>query len=79
MDGITSIPSALQIATGSIRQSLKNLANDASVVANSNAVESRDTIATLVDSRQQLIYTRMAVKIIQTSDEMTKSLLDVHA
>jgi len=75
----TAIPSALQSATGSINRASKALDKDADVVAKSVAVESRDTLQALVDSHQQLIYTRAAAKIIKASDEMTKTLLDIRA
>ena len=79
MNGITAIPSALQTATGSIRQSMKNVDKDAAVVASSSDVGSRDTLAALVDSRQQVLYTSAAAKLIKASDDMLASLLDVHA
>ena len=72
-------PSALQSATATINRSQANLRQDASVVANSQAVESRDTLAALVDSRQQVLYTAAAAKLISASDEMLASLLDVRA
>jgi hypothetical protein len=76
---IAAIPSVLQSATGAIHRSLNALKKDAAVVANSSAVGSRDTLNALVDSRQQLLYTRAAAKIISASDEMAKSLLDIRA
>ena len=79
ISSIAAIPSALQSATSAIHRAGKALGKDAAVVANSSAVESRDTLNALVDSRQQLIYTRAAAKIVHASDEMTKSLLDIRA
>ncbi|MEO8017453.1 MAG: hypothetical protein ABI769_06545 [Pseudomonadota bacterium] len=76
---IAAIPSALQSATESIHRAVKTLEKDAGVVAKSSAIQSGDTVAALVDSRQQLLYTRAAAKIILASDEMTKSLLDIRA
>ena len=58
---------------------MKAVDQDAAVVANSSAVEARDTLNALIDSRQQLLYTRAAAKIISTSDAMTQSLLDIRA
>lgn len=72
-------PSALQSATTTINRSQVDLRKDASVVANSQGVESHDTLAALVDSRQQVLYTSAAAKLIKASDEMLASLLDVHA
>jgi len=69
----------LASATSTIHRSAKALEKDANVVAKSSAVESRDTLSALMDSRQQLLYTRAAAKIISASDEMTKSLLDIRA
>jgi len=76
---IAAIPSALQSATSAIQRSVKALDEDANVVARSAAVESPDTLGALVDSRQQLLYTRAAAKIIEVSDDVTKSLLDIRA
>ncbi len=81
MSDITAIPSAsaVQIASNAIRKSQTELRKDASVVANPNEVEMRDTVHAMVDSRQQLLYTRAAAKLISTEDQMTKSLLDIQA
>jgi len=76
---IAAIPSALQSATGAIHRAGKVLDKDAAVVAKSSAIESRDTLGALIDSRQQVLYTRAAVKILSASDEMTKTLLDIRA
>jgi hypothetical protein len=76
---IAAIPSAMQSATSAIHRSGKALEKDANIVARSTAVESRDTLHALVDSRQQLLYTRAAAKVITAADEMTKSLLDIRA
>ncbi|HXC60218.1 MAG TPA: hypothetical protein VN645_12970 [Steroidobacteraceae bacterium] len=89
MNGIDNIPSAFQSATNNIRRSQENIDKDAGVVAGSaiaderNAdarkVDARETVNALVDSRQQVLYTQAAVKIIRATDAMTKTLLDVHA
>ena len=79
MTEVAFIPSALQSATSAIHRAVKSLEKDANVVARSSAVESRDTLSALVDSRQQLLYTRAAVKIIAASDAMTRTLIDIRA
>jgi hypothetical protein len=76
---VLGIPGALQSATGAINRNLRALEKDANVIARSPAVESRETVQALVDSRQQLLYTRAAAKIIRATDEMTQSLLDIRA
>ena len=78
MSPISSIPGAVQTAISAISRSNNALAKDASVVASQKA-ESRELIGALVDSRQQLLYTAAAVKILNASDEMTKSILDIKA
>jgi len=72
-------PSALQSATSAIQRSQAGLRKDATVVASSDTATSRETIEALVDSRQQVLYTSAAAKLIRTSDEMLASLLDIHA
>ena len=79
MIDVASIPSAPQSATSAIRRAVKSLEKDASVVARNSDVDTRDTLNALVDSRQQLLYTRAAAKIITASDAMTKALLDIRA
>jgi hypothetical protein len=76
---IAAMPSTLQSATSAIQRSGKALEKDANVVARSAAVESRDTLNALIDSRQQLLYTSAAAKLITASDEMMKSLIDIRA
>jgi hypothetical protein len=76
---IAAIPSALQSATGAIQKSHKALEKDANVIARSNSVESRDTLAALIDSRQQLLYTKAAAKLISAADEITQSVIDIRA
>jgi len=79
MNGITAIPGAFQTATGAIHRSVEDLRKDANVVARSTDVTSRETLGALVDSRQQVLYSAAAAKLIKASDEMIASLLDVHA
>ncbi len=76
---IAAVPGALQSATGAIHRSLNALDQDANVIARSSAVESRDTLQALIDSRQQLLYTKAAAKIIAASDEMQQSIIDIRA
>jgi hypothetical protein len=79
MNGITALPGAAQIATGAIQRSVDSLRKDADVVARSTDVSSRETLGALIDSRQQVLYTAAAARLINASDEMIRSLLDVHA
>lgn len=76
---IATIPSALQSATSTIHRAVKAADQDAAVIANSSSVDSRDTIDALVDSRQQVLYTQAAAKIVSASDQMMESLLDIRA
>lgn len=78
MTYIISIPGAVQAATTAISRSNNALAKDASVVASQKA-DTRELVGALVDSRQQLLYTAAAVKILTASDEMTKRILDIKA
>ncbi len=81
MSDVPAIPatSAVQIATSAIRKSQNDLRKDASVVASQTDPSSQDAITAMVDSRQQVLYTKAAAKIISTADEMVKSLIDTHA
>jgi hypothetical protein len=76
---ISGIPGALQSATSAISRSGRALEKDANVVARSSGVEERETVNALVDSRQQLLYTQAAAKLIKASDEILQSLIDIRA
>jgi len=79
LSAIGAIPGAQQSATGAIKKSARALEQNANVVARSSGVESRETVDALVDSRQQVLYTQAAAKLITASDEMLKSLIDIRA
>lgn len=83
MNGISAIPSAMQSAVSAIARSQRSLASDAAVVARSSAAPpqalSRDTLEALIDSRQQVLYTAAAARLISASDQITRSLIDVTA
>jgi hypothetical protein len=74
-----AIPGAFQSAISTIHKSVRALDRNAHVVANSTDVSSRETIAALVDSRQQVLYTQAGARLISATDVMTRSLLDIHA
>ena len=76
MNPIPATSGAMQIATSAIRESVRNLAQDAHVVANSTDLLSRDTIAALIDARQQVLYTQAGAKVISAANAMIGSLLD---
>jgi hypothetical protein len=78
MSSITAIPGVTQVATRAIQRSTNALAQDAAVIADPT-VASRDVVEALVDSKQQVLYTAAAAKLISASDEMTRSVLDAIA
>ena len=78
MSGIAAISGAIPVATGAIQRSTKALVQDATVVAHAG-VASGDLVAALVDSKQQVLYTAAAAKLIGVADELTRSLLDAIA
>lgn len=76
--GAISIPSAVQSATRTIQRAGNAAAADAAMVANPG-VASRELVEALIDSRQQVLYTSAAAKLISASDQMTQSLIDAFA
>jgi hypothetical protein len=78
MNGISAIPSAMQSATATIQRSTNAVARDAAVVAQ-QGVASKETIHALIDSRQQVLYTSAAAKLISASDQMQQSIIAVLA
>lgn len=84
MSSIAAIPGVFQSATSTMNRSQRNLEKDASVVAtsmiqDSAADSSKDTVAAMVDAHEQVLYARAAAKLIRADDAMTKALLDVYA
>jgi hypothetical protein len=76
---LAAIPSALQSATSTLHRSVNKLEQNAHTVATSQSVMSKDTIQALLDSRQQLLYTQAGAKLIEASDEITQSVIDIRA
>ena len=79
LSAIGVIPDAMQSATGAMNRSVKSLEKDANVIARSSGLEARETVGALVDSRQQVLYTQAAAKIVKASDEMLQSIIDIRA
>lgn len=79
LSAIGAIPGAVQSATGAINRSARALEKDANVVARSASVGSRETLGAMIDSRQQVLYTQAAAKLIKASDEMLQSIIDIRA
>jgi len=79
LSAIGAIPGAMQSATGAMNRSVKSLEKDANVIARSSGLEARETVGALVDSRQQVLYTQAAAKIVKASDEMLQSIIDIRA
>lgn len=79
INAVTAIPSTLQSAKSTIDRSLHNQDSDAQVVANSTEADSRETVEALVDSKQQVLYTQAAARLLRADDAMTKALLDIQA
>ena len=79
MNTVTAIPGSFQGATQALQKAQHAQDRDAQVVAGSSGMESGDVVAALVDSRQQVLYTQAAARIIDATDVMTRTLLDIHA
>jgi len=54
-------------------------ANSSAPADSGSSVSSRDVVAALVDSRQQLLYTQAGAKMMRTADEMLGTLIDIRA
>jgi len=79
MNPLTATLGALQSATNTLQKALRAQDQDAQVIANADAADSGKAVAALVDSRQQVLYTQAAARVISASDVMTRTLLDIHA
>jgi hypothetical protein len=79
MNPVTVTSGAFQSATNTLHKALRAQDRDAQVIASADSVSSGEAVAALVDSRQQVLYTQAAARIISATDVMTRTLLDIHA
>lgn len=82
MDGISptgGLSAALQSASAAINRAVSSVNRDAAVVASSTIADPRELLPALIDSRQQLLYTQAAAKLISAADQMLGTLIDVRA
>ena len=66
------------VAASSAADSASSADSGASADAGSS-IASRDVVAALIDSRQQLLYTQAGAKMMSTADEMLGTLIDIRA
>ena len=76
MDGM---PSVAQSASAAINRAASGVNRDAAVVASSSVADSSDVLPALIDSRQQLLYTKVAARVMSAADEMLGTLIDIRA
>jgi hypothetical protein len=77
---INSLPSAMQTAAAAINQGAANVNRDAAAVASATGGGSpSDVLPALIDSRQQLLYTQAAAKMLSTADQMLGTIIDIRA
>lgn len=69
----------LQSASSGINRAVAAVSRDATTVASSSIDNVSELLPALIDSRQQLLYTKAAARLMETADKMMGSLLDVQA
>ena len=82
MDSISSAGNGLNIlqsASSAINRAVAALSRDATTVASSSIDNVSELLPALIDSRQQLLYTKAAARLMETANEMMGSLLDARA
>jgi hypothetical protein len=81
MSGIPSIggTNVMQSASSAIGRAVAALSQDASTVAAGSITDASQIMSALIDSKQQLLYTQAAAKMLDTANQMMGSLVDVHA
>ncbi len=73
------MPSAVPSASVGIHRAVAQVKRDASLVASSSVADPKDMLPAMIDSRQQLLYTQAAARVMSTADEMLGTLIDIRA
>jgi hypothetical protein len=81
MNSISSIgsPNIMQTASTAVGSAVAALNRDASTVAAGALTDSGQVMSALIDSKQQLLYTQAAAKLLDTASQLMGSLVDIHA
>jgi hypothetical protein len=73
------LPAALQSSGTAVKRALAGLDRDAAAVAAGSIENTSALLPALIDSRQQLLYSKAAAKLMASADEMIGTLIDVRA
>jgi len=76
---MSGTPSVVQIASAAINRGVAGLNRDAAVIASSSVADLRAALPALIDSRQQLLYTQAAARVMSAANEMLGTLIDIRA
>lgn len=90
MSGMAGVSGVFQIASTMINRATAAVDRDAAVVAGagvnvaqapgvSAGIDTSDMLSALLDSRQQALYAEAGARMIETSNQIMGSLLDVTA
>jgi len=73
------LPAALQSSGTAVKRALAGLDRDAAAIAAGSIENTSALLPALIDSRQQLLYSKAATKLMASADEMIGTLIDVRA
>ena len=80
ISSIARMPSAFQGASTTISRAVAGASRDAASVASATGMQDPSAmLASLVDARQQLLYTQAGAKMMSTASEMLGTIIDISA
>jgi hypothetical protein len=69
----------LQVAGAAVSRGVAGVSHDASMVAASSIGAGDQVLPALLDSRQQVLYTQAAAKMLDTANQLMGTIVDIHA
>jgi len=69
----------LQSASTAVNRAVAGVGRNAAAVASASISDTSQILSALIDSRQQVLYTQAAAKMLETSNQVMETMIDVYA
>lgn len=69
----------MQSASTTVNRAVAGVSRSAAAVASASISDTGQLLSALIDSRQQVLYTQAAAKMLETSNQVMESVIDVYA
>ena len=68
----------LQSAITAVNQAAAGISRSAQAAVAASVSDSGEILSALIDSRQQVLYTQAAAKLLDTADQMMGTMIDIN-